>query len=212
MYFKYLPAERLDVLQNLKIRFSPLSELNDPYEVYGVKEGNIVDMGFSNKYDGCLVLSLSRSRNNLLMWSHYADAGAGFVLELDLNDKNCTHIDSVEEKFKIYDVEYRDELRDINEVEAPDLFLTKPKCWEYEEESRIIAMSDSLYLSPPKDHSSSPLFLYDLPRDSIKTIYIGPTATELTQYYIRHYVEHHNLRCKVIKMVMDTNRFGFFEK
>lgn len=30
--FKYLPVERIDVLENLKIRMSPLKSLNDPYE------------------------------------------------------------------------------------------------------------------------------------------------------------------------------------
>lgn len=32
MLFKYLPVERLDVIENLKIRFSPLRSLNDPFE------------------------------------------------------------------------------------------------------------------------------------------------------------------------------------
>ncbi len=32
MLYKYLPSERIDVLENLKIRFSPLKSLNDPYE------------------------------------------------------------------------------------------------------------------------------------------------------------------------------------
>ncbi|MFM5639319.1 DUF2971 domain-containing protein [Aeromonas veronii] len=30
--FKYLPIERVDILENLKIRFSPLASLNDPFE------------------------------------------------------------------------------------------------------------------------------------------------------------------------------------
>ncbi|MDP1817955.1 MAG: DUF2971 domain-containing protein [Leadbetterella sp.] len=32
MLFKYLPDNRIDVIKNLKIRFSPLKSLNDPYE------------------------------------------------------------------------------------------------------------------------------------------------------------------------------------
>lgn len=32
MLFKYLPIERIDALEKLKIRFSPLQSLNDPYE------------------------------------------------------------------------------------------------------------------------------------------------------------------------------------
>ncbi|GGO74654.1 DUF2971 domain-containing protein [Bowmanella pacifica] len=34
MLFKYLPVDRLDVIENLKIRFSPLRSLNDPFEAY----------------------------------------------------------------------------------------------------------------------------------------------------------------------------------
>ncbi len=32
MLFKYLSDDRTDVIENLKIRFSPLKSLNDPYE------------------------------------------------------------------------------------------------------------------------------------------------------------------------------------
>lgn len=32
MLYKYLPSERIDVIQNLEIRFSPLQSLNDPFE------------------------------------------------------------------------------------------------------------------------------------------------------------------------------------
>jgi hypothetical protein len=34
MLYKYLPSERIDVLDNLKVRFSPLKSLNDPYEAF----------------------------------------------------------------------------------------------------------------------------------------------------------------------------------
>jgi len=34
MLYKYLPSERIDVVENLKIRFSPLKSLNDPYETF----------------------------------------------------------------------------------------------------------------------------------------------------------------------------------
>ena len=32
MFFKYMPSIRIDVLRNLKIRFSPFESLNDPFE------------------------------------------------------------------------------------------------------------------------------------------------------------------------------------
>ena len=32
MLYKYFPSDRVDVLEKLKIRFSPLQSLNDPFE------------------------------------------------------------------------------------------------------------------------------------------------------------------------------------
>ena len=32
MIYKFLPQERIDVLQHLKIRYTPLTSLNDPFE------------------------------------------------------------------------------------------------------------------------------------------------------------------------------------
>ncbi|EKO3898862.1 hypothetical protein P0F33_002945, partial [Vibrio metschnikovii] len=32
MLFKFLPEDRVDVVKNLSIRFSPISSLNDPFE------------------------------------------------------------------------------------------------------------------------------------------------------------------------------------
>jgi hypothetical protein len=32
MLYKYLPVERIDVIENMKVRFSPLLSLNDPFE------------------------------------------------------------------------------------------------------------------------------------------------------------------------------------
>ena len=44
MLFKYLPRERIDVLENLSIRFSPLLSLNDPFE-----QSPLIDMKVERK-------------------------------------------------------------------------------------------------------------------------------------------------------------------
>ncbi|EGR0465773.1 DUF2971 domain-containing protein [Vibrio cholerae] len=211
MHYKYLPASRLDVLQNLKIRFTPIGLLNDPYEVFGAKGLSTINCGFTGVYDGCLVLSLSKDPNNLLMWSHYADGGAGFVLGLDLNSANCSHIKTLSEEFTIDDVQYEDELPNLNDIDPKQLFLTKPKCWKYEEEARILAISNPEYLVPSHDYSI-PMFLYSLPKDAIKKVYVGPNASELTKFYIKYFIEKHQIQCDIIQMVLNPERFGFLEQ
>lgn len=41
MLYKYLPSERIDVIKNLEIRFSPLQSLNDPFEASPLIDMNL---------------------------------------------------------------------------------------------------------------------------------------------------------------------------
>ncbi len=91
------------------------------------------------------VVSLSKSAQNILMWSHYADFHRGFVIEfripimgtkkdLPLSNKRlmpfpikyCLHRPHV-----LIGIEPRDKLLE-------KLVLTKSRDWEYEEEERVI--------------------------------------------------------------------------
>ncbi|WP_297480123.1 DUF2971 domain-containing protein [uncultured Photobacterium sp.] len=122
MIYKFLPQERIDVLQHLKIRYTPLTSLNDPFESIPlfklddlrykyikktlskfnlsedetiklvddkikVMPDNIRKKIISGLGDSFGVLSLSRSRHNLLMWSHYAQSHTGFVIGFDETHK-----------------------------------------------------------------------------------------------------------------------------
>ncbi len=102
MYCKYLPPERKDVIEKLKIRFTQPGALNDPFEAVPlIKDDNdpnwqkrrpdlaarigaqqIEIMGFTVG-----VLSLSRTKENLLLWTHYADEHRGYVIEFDENNE-----------------------------------------------------------------------------------------------------------------------------
>lgn len=57
MLYKYLPLERIDVLENLTIRFSPLMSLNDPFECRP-----LIDMKNEKK---ALIEELSNDLNTL---------------------------------------------------------------------------------------------------------------------------------------------------
>src|SRR2546421_10408183 len=99
--YKYLSSDRIDVLQNGVIRFTQPAALNDPYEsrpnlcefrrsieralrdasgviptaddLHGIQEAISETFGRLNEDNasGLVFLSLSKNRNNLLMWSHY---------------------------------------------------------------------------------------------------------------------------------------------
>jgi hypothetical protein len=82
------------------------------------------------------ILSLTSNRDNLLMWSHYADSHRGFVVGFN--------------KFELYNtingmlgkVNYDDKfpiapMFDENPSHLAMLIMTKSKHWEYEDEFRI---------------------------------------------------------------------------
>ena len=86
------------------------------------------------------VCSLSAIPNHLLMWSHYANHHQGFCVEFDCSE-------GTQLRNLAYQVRYEDavpslsaaDLAGPNKQEALDsLWLTKAKCWAYEEEWRVM--------------------------------------------------------------------------
>jgi hypothetical protein len=86
------------------------------------------------------VCSFSATPNHMLMWSHYADNHKGFSVEYD-----CREGTKLREL--AHPVSYQDEVPSLTAADfAPpnrekafdSLWLTKAKCWEYEQEWRVM--------------------------------------------------------------------------
>lgn len=116
------------------------------------------------------ILCLSKNESSLLMWSHYAEEYSGAVIEFD--EKH--------EFFRgIFDIEYREirpkkdigcYLSDESPIPVAELCV-KPKDWEYEEEYRIVRnLSDCKKVS---EHSGFPVYVMDIPLETIKSITLG---------------------------------------
>jgi hypothetical protein len=168
--YKYLGAGRgIDVLRDLKIRFTQPSEYNDPFEcnpVYGERElyfpndptltyeaertvfGHVVNTNF-------LGLSLSAINNSALMWSHYADSHKGLVIEFESESAFFDYNNSKLFKMIYSNTRPRmltyDELKRINsnptEIElrrVEGIVCTKCLSWSYEEEYRLLRPCEDL--------------------------------------------------------------------
>jgi hypothetical protein len=101
LVYKYLDPKRIDdVLKNSHIRFTQPAALNDPFEVrpnlremlrYYPEEAHQAIKDFFGRWNednasDLAFLSLSKNRNNLLMWSHYCDSHRGFIVGFDSTD------------------------------------------------------------------------------------------------------------------------------
>jgi hypothetical protein len=123
--YKYVCADRIDILLNGLIRFSQPEVWNDPFDCYPfyedhkeknpfylmykmanlinrAKQGDIPTPEEVEKYETeskrltkddvyryinrkIVSLSLTEKKDNLLMWSHYADNHRGFVVEFEMS-------------------------------------------------------------------------------------------------------------------------------
>ncbi len=95
MFYKYLGTEEhnLDVIRNLKIRFSQPHALNDPFEAsplfrdliknnetnkdFAQRGREFIDVQLGDKIG---ILSLSKTKRNQLLWSYYANDHKGYVI------------------------------------------------------------------------------------------------------------------------------------
>jgi hypothetical protein len=107
--YKYVPAARIDILKNARVRFTPPVVFNDLFEMLPVLTRVIfasnlenhhlkTGQGFNEYVQQAFaedkthgetiraqigVLSLTAEPGSLLMWAHYADHHRGFAIEFD---------------------------------------------------------------------------------------------------------------------------------
>lgn len=238
IYYKYLHPDRADVLENLKIRYTQVSALNDPFEAlpgiiekgkdwYWQRFKSIINeemerqgikgeskrkqyfrlrkKEFNNFYrcytdtkylrqltedvhkmssivDGCL--SLSGTNKNILMWSHYACNHEGFVLGFDGD-----HDYFGKRVIPIIYTNVRPFVDPTTSRQSGELFYTKSKDWEYEQEYRKFeSLVPSLplengnsflpcYESDLKKAETKDLFLFDFPKEAVVCVVLGWKST-----------------------------------
>ena len=141
-YYKYRSMSNLryflDILLYKRLYLASYSELNDPMEgAYRIMDGVKFDDYWlrllrSEKND-IHICSLSKTYNNILMWSHYADSHKGCCFELEVTSKEGifeTPVQYVEKIGVVQGKDYKDE--------AYQILSRKLKCWDYEKEIRFL--------------------------------------------------------------------------
>lgn len=201
-----------DILLNNRLHCSNVRNFNDPFEGYclirystntertvRIENGAIVGTVFGVWKDithldpyaaefhkilySKKVCALSKHKNDILLWAHYANGHSGIAIEIDIPDDDITLVNSQpkddDDKYKVryrfntstYEVEYAKEFPDvldgnesqIREPQAYRALITKLWNWQYEGEFRII-QDDEYYLLPNK----------------IKNVYCGCNMTDIS--------------------------------
>lgn len=139
----YLVALECDIAGRPSGRFG-----NSKEEVRQYFKDNLTDhvrnhVSFSQDTRELGVISLTETRDNLLMWSHYADHHRGMVVEYDLHHPFFTELDGKTERLGrvLYRKQRsRDLYPDSENSELVDLYgilFEKSDEWIYEKEHRV---------------------------------------------------------------------------
>jgi hypothetical protein len=210
--FKYLPPERIDVLENMKIRFTSVVSLNDPYE-------SLMRLGGINAFvdhklgdNGFKFVSLSRNNENLLMWSHYSASHEGYILAFDRNHSFFSTAEAVR---------YRRIRANFNGAKIPcskedilkHVVLEKAIDWAYEEEERLFLQEtpDSA-VNIGNDKWGQPIILNSIPEDCILGVYLGVKASEEFKKQIIEVLKKHATQIPLFQFFTKSTEFALESK
>lgn len=247
VFYKYVSAERIDILQRRLIRFTQPYAMNDPFEgrpdFYELGKDGFVSAyaemilripyfvwkkykkrtrtdldrwalakeiktnpdyaeelyqdsknqdllpilreRFYDLHNESGILSLSETRDNLLMWAHYAEGHTGFVLVLDGSHNFFKGNKSLLGFAKPERVEYRSERPSMKieetskEAALREIFFVKGLDWKYEKEWRylkVLADTDKRLIRDVHDVN-----LFRLPPKCIMGVIFGCNSTKELQ-------------------------------
>lgn len=214
--FKYVSFDAArSILESQSIGFSQAKNFNDPFDTpiaLSEEADNSVDAIFKSVaaagkshiwHENSGILSLTRSFDNLLMWSHYADAHRGVVIEISAKTAGFTDESTnlIPAQFgRVIYSKNRDAHQYFSSFKDPvvvgsthhfvsshyekwqRMFLTKPLDWAYEEEVRVIKCINGISSNNNINKSGSfnilnanqsNIYCYTLPFNSITSVYIG---------------------------------------
>lgn len=150
------------------------------------------------------VLCLSKTPFDILMWAYYADSSKGICFEFDVLEDH--------ELFSpILPVIYSEELPIYNHFVnndriVTDVILTKAKCWEHEEEVRVLKSGDEIRENKSQAFKFNP--------NALTKIIFGPKTPDDVVNQYKDLCGKRNDFChvKFSRIVKCQDRYSFVEK
>lgn len=147
---------RPEFLSNRLLRITPRTDLNDPYDFYpfqsdieemqlaykrfGIGDHNPPVQQIVDNHLAVGVISFTEAIDNIIMWSHYADAHKGMAIGFDPKHEFFKELERIR-----YTTQRPNLRKEFSTFWGPELFF-KSDQWIYEKEWRIIkSFSDAYY-------------------------------------------------------------------
>lgn len=182
----------------------------------GVDYSSLLKDSWNNKFG---VLSLTKSYDNLTMWSHYTRNHQGFVIQFNptnnyfnkaktekdlLRRLNEVRYSEVRPNLTLIDSKVREE--EILESLIQNILLTKSKHWEYEEEVRFMQTlvdSDKVIKSNEQE-----IHLFRFDSSAIKCVFLGVNISPSFKNNLLQILnEHRYLHVNIYQGVLSKSEY-----
>jgi len=169
----------------------------------GTLERSVLEASFRNEMkrraNNRGILSLSKTWESILMWSHYSHNHTGICLGFDFSTSKNTFLN------KVWSVDYS-ENNELPELKLEDLLepgpdrgfelirkvlLAKHSYWYYEEEVRCIAIATD-------EQSMEGVQIFE--PECIKEVILGAKTSEEDELVVRHWITKYTPHVKLTKL------------
>ena len=178
-------------IKNNCLTFGDPKNFNDPMDPILREWINLRENQIHSPIDKELLNTLSDCTNNLkicclskndskrddiflnpLMWSHYADSHKGICIQYEITKDTLAAYNNDEQILKIGSVRYRNRKVMSNYITLDNALLAKGKCWDYEQEERLIYYCKNNSITTRQDNKQNNGYI-SLDNFIITAIYLG---------------------------------------
>jgi Protein of unknown function (DUF2971) len=183
----------LSILINHQIWFSSIKSLNDPFEGIFRKTNLKTDLGKIIQIGDHIVLSLSQSNDDHLMWSHYAGSHNGVAIEFET--EKCELLKTAQP------ISYQSRISSYMNTEV-QILLKKSISWKYEREYRVLKEKSLCLGNYFGEHLS-------FNEQSIKGIYLGKNINSVLAHIIYKKTRSLKIPCYRFDSINNNFRMSF---
>ncbi len=158
------------------------------------------------------VLSLTKTCDNLLMWSHYSGQHTGMVIDFDefhsIFDERKSPKDFIRHLQQVIYSDTRPVLKTLEDFSYADYMLMKSTEWSYEKEWRIAkTVADAKRTIPASPYD---ICLFDMPATAIKRVILGARVSSEDVDRIRNIIRSipHLRHIRLQQASLDERRFA----
>ncbi|MGP9643583.1 DUF2971 domain-containing protein [Halomonas sp. AOP30-A1-24] len=189
-----------------KTRADTITNIEDKFKASNTGREVVAMLG-----DDFGVLSLSRTEKSILMWSHYAAEGRGFVIGLDESHPFFRQQDARGRITKPLPVVYTTARSTVSPSDGrfDEKFLCEKALeWAFEEEERVFRFLKNIEArSMGKDQYGQSIVLTHLPKEAIQSVFLGYRADTDLMNSVFQAIEKNEIECDVYRARICDNQY-----